>query len=87
MPNATQNETPKVNPRTKRSEEKLEAACELVRNALASGDWVSSKAIHTRFAKRFSDGMFGRVKSALNIEHRRVVVKGKARYEWRLPKS
>jgi hypothetical protein len=79
----------KINPRTKRSQERLEEAKVLIAEMLASGEWVSSREVHRRLAKKItSDGLFGRAKSSLGIEHRRVVDgKGKARYDWRLPKS
>jgi hypothetical protein len=44
---------------------------------------------NAHFARgRIAEGMYGRVKSALEIENRRVKGdSGPATYEWRLPKS
>ena len=76
------------NPRTTRSREKFEQACELIKGELAGRDWVSSIAIHKKFNGKIAEGMYSRVKSALAIEHRRVKAdSGPATYEWRLPKS
>jgi hypothetical protein len=87
-PARTQNATPKENPRTVRSREKFEQACELIKGELAGRDWVSSIAIHRKFNGKIAEGMYGRVKSALEIEHRRVKAdSGPATYEWRLKKS
>jgi hypothetical protein len=87
-PARTQNATPNENPRTVRSREKFEQACELIKGELAGRDWVSSIAIHRKFSGKIAEGMYGRVKSALEIEHRRVKAdSGPATYEWRLPKS
>jgi hypothetical protein len=88
QPTATPVETPKENPRTTRSREKFEQACELIKGALESGEWVSSNSIHKKFNGKIAEGMYGRVKSALKIEHRRVKGdSGPATYEWRLPKA
>ena len=82
------NATPKENPRTVRSREKFEQACELIKGELAGRDWVSSVTIHRKFNGKIAEGMYGRVKSALGIEHRRVKGdSGPATYEWRLKKS
>jgi hypothetical protein len=76
------------NPRTARSREKFEQASALIAKEMESGDWVSSIAIHRKFKGKIAEGMYGRVKSALAIEHRRVKAgSGPATYEWRLPKS
>jgi hypothetical protein len=87
-PSRAENATPKENPRTIRSREKFEQATALVAKELESGEWIASNEIHKRFKDRISEGMYGRVKSALGIEHRRVKAdSGPATYEWRLPKS
>jgi hypothetical protein len=87
-PEPTPVETAKENPRTTRSREKFEQACELIKGELVGRDWVSSIAIHRKFNGKIAEGMYGRVKSALAIEHRRVKAdSGPATYEWRLPKS
>lgn len=76
-----------VNPRTACSKERLAEATELLSKELASGEWVSSNEIHRRLGKQVSEGMFGRAKQALGIEHRRVKPEdgGQAEYQWRLP--
>ena len=81
-------ETPKENPRTTKSRERLAFACAEIKNLLSSGDWVSSNEIHKALSGKISEGMFGRAKSELKIEHRRVKgANGKAEYQWRLPAS
>jgi hypothetical protein len=46
---------------------------------------VSSNDIHDQLRGKVSDGMFGRVKAALNIEHRRINEGDRVVYQWRLP--
>jgi hypothetical protein len=76
------------NPRTVRSREKFEEASALIAKEMESGEWISSIAIHRKFNGKIAEGMYGRVKSALAIEHRRVKGdSGPATYEWRLKKS
>lgn len=67
----------------------LETAVGLIRGELEGRGWVSSNEIHQKFQGQIAEGMFGRVKSALGIEHRRVKseASGKVQYEWRLPSS
>lgn len=86
MSNNSNNATQNDNPRTKRSQERLALAIELVKSELESGEWISSKLIHERLGDRIADGMFGRAKKALAIEHRRIKAGDKVQYEWRLPK-
>jgi hypothetical protein len=76
------------NPRTARSREKFEEASALIAKEMESGVWISSIDIQRKFNGKIAEGMYGRVKSALGIEHRRVKGdSGPATYEWRLPKS
>jgi hypothetical protein len=70
---------------TARSRTTLEEATRLIHDLLKGGDWVSSNYIHDQLRGDVSDGMFGRVKTALNIEHRRVKEGGRVVYQWRLP--
>lgn len=56
----------------------LDNASDLIAGELADGEWHSSNEIHEKFAGEIPEGMFGRVKSALGIEHRSL-------FQWRLP--
>lgn len=82
-----------INPRTAKAQQKLQNATDLIRGMLeTAGDeegWVSSNDIHRAFADQISEGMYGRVKAALGIEHRRVKPEGaeKPEYQWRLPRA
>jgi hypothetical protein len=88
-PAAPEAEAVPVNPRTLKSQEKLAQAMELIGKELESGEWVSSNAIHKKLSGKISEGMFGRAKSALNVQHRRVKPAGggRAEYEWALLKK
>ena len=87
-PAAEAQESPKENPRTARSKERLALACSLIAKELESGEWVSSNEIHRRLNDEIADGMFGRAKKELGIEHRRTRgANGKPEYEWRLAKQ
>jgi hypothetical protein len=57
-------EEAKPNPRTARSQERLEQAKELIAKELSSGEWVSSAEIHRRLGDRIAEGTFGRAKAA-----------------------
>jgi hypothetical protein len=60
----------------------------LIADRLEGGEWVPSTEIHRKLAKRVSEGMFGRAKAELGVEHRRVRDQaGRVRYEWRLAKG
>jgi hypothetical protein len=83
MPATSKEVEPRENPRTAKSQEKLVVACELIAEQLKAGEWVSSKQIHQRLAKKVSEGMFGRAKSTLDVQHRRVSEGGKPQYQWR----
>lgn len=64
----------------------FDLAKELILGLLDGGDWVSSNEIHERLRDRVNEPMFGRVKTELNIPHRRTRGPGgKMRVEWRLP--
>lgn len=86
---AKQTETapPTENPRTVRSRQKLEEATTLIQEMLKGGDWVNSKDIHQKLRGKVSEGMFGRVKAALNIEHRRIKDGDAVVYQWRIVKG
>lgn len=91
-PNAKQaaaaKRTPAENPRAVKARENFEEAKVLIARQLESGDWVPSNEIHRRFKGKISEGTYGRVKSVLGIEHRRVKGdSGPAIYEWRMPAS
>jgi hypothetical protein len=74
-----------TNPRTVRSQARLELACRLIAKELESGEWISSNEVHRRLNRQIADGTFGRAKKELRIEHRRIrSVSGRAEYEWRL---
>jgi hypothetical protein len=62
----------------------IEEAKELIGQALKDGEWHSSMEIHERFRSRMSEGMFGRVKRELRIEHRQVGGGEGSYFEWRL---
>jgi hypothetical protein len=80
-------EAARANPRTQKSQEKLQLACTLISELLKGGEWVSSNDIHRALSGKVSEGMFGRAKQALGIEHRRIRGENgaQAQYEWRLP--
>lgn len=80
-----QNETESISARKKRSQEKFELACTLIRDRLAGGEWVSSRTIHAELGEQVAEGMFGRVKKELAIEHRRIRGEERVEYQWRLP--
>jgi hypothetical protein len=63
----------------------LDEAKTLVFELLKDGDWHSSREIHNLLRPRFSEGMFLRVKRALEIEHRQVGGGEGSYFEWRLP--
>jgi hypothetical protein len=86
---APEAQEPKENPRSVKSRERLAKACELIAKELESGEWVSSNAIHRKLNKEIAEGMFGRAKKELKVQHRRVkpAAGGRAEYEWALPKK
>jgi hypothetical protein len=86
-PEAPETQEPKEN--TAKSRERLEKACELIAKELASGEWVSSNELHRKLNKEIAEGMFGRAKKELKVQHRRVkpAAGGRAEYEWALPKK
>ena len=53
---------------------------------LRDGEWHKSRDIHERFRPKMAEGMFLRVKKALQIEDRRVGSGRGSYYEWRLPR-
>jgi hypothetical protein len=74
--------------RSARSRQKFEEAKALILKELESGDWIPSKKIHEKLREKVSQGMVGRVKSELKIEHRRVKGdSGPETYYWKLPKG
>src|SRR5437764_1360789 len=76
-----------LNPRTARSHQRFQEAKALLADYLSDGEWHPSNEIHNAFKDKIGEGMYGRVKSDLVIEHRRVKdeTAGRALYEWRLP--
>jgi hypothetical protein len=79
-------DAPAGNPRTLKSKERLARATELLSAKLPDDEWHSSNELHRELAKEVSDGLFGRAKQALAIEHRRVRREdGGTEYQWRLP--
>jgi hypothetical protein len=65
----------------------FEEAKDEIRKILEDGEWhTSTGEIHEPLEDRMSGPMFGRVKKALRIEHRRVGGGVGSYYEWRLPR-
>jgi hypothetical protein len=73
--------------RPARARQTLEDATALVQELLKDGAWVSTEELHVRLRGKVSIPMFGRVKTALSIERRRVEVGDRAVYQWRLPSA
>jgi hypothetical protein len=63
----------------------LEEAKILVSDLFRTREWIPSDEIHSKLESRVSEPMFGRVKSALEIEHRRVGGRH-GHVEWRRPR-
>lgn len=74
--------------RRRRNLATFEEAKDEIHSILKDGEWhASTGEIHKPLEHRLSDPMFGRVKKALRIEHRRVGGGEGSYYEWRLPAS
>jgi hypothetical protein len=62
----------------------FEEAKVLISDLFRTREWIPSSEIHSKLEHRLSDPMFGRVKKALEIEHRRVGGRD-GQVEWRRP--